>query len=96
MDSVCYDQRLKVIGGSESADYSQIELRGFAHFSQDPELLEVYRTGGDIHTKTGFEETCAEACAPGVCRSSVDTGLHGTKATHCDDRNADICICTFE
>lgn len=34
-------------------DYKQIELKGFAHYSQDPELLDVYRNDGDIHTKTG-------------------------------------------
>lgn len=34
-------------------DYSQIELKCFAHFSQDPELMDVYLNGGDIHTKTG-------------------------------------------
>jgi DNA polymerase-1 len=38
-----------------SADYSQIELRLLAHFSQDPLLLEAYRTGQDIHTLTAAE-----------------------------------------
>ncbi len=38
-----------------SADYSQIELRLMAHFSQDPLLLEAYRTGKDIHTLTAAE-----------------------------------------
>ena len=37
------------------ADYSQIELRLLAHFSQDPLLLEAYRTGKDIHTLTAAE-----------------------------------------
>ncbi len=36
-----------------SADYSQIELRLMAHFSQDPLLLDAYRTGKDIHTLDG-------------------------------------------
>lgn len=31
------------------ADYSQFELRILAHFSQDPYLLECYRTGQDVH-----------------------------------------------
>ncbi len=35
-----------------SADYSQIELRLLAHFSQDPVLLEAYQSGKDIHTIT--------------------------------------------
>jgi DNA polymerase-1 len=38
-----------------SADYSQIELRLMAHFSQDPLLLDAYRTGKDIHTLTASE-----------------------------------------
>ncbi len=32
-----------------SADYSQIELRFLAHFSEDPALLEAYRDDRDIH-----------------------------------------------
>ncbi|GAB6064098.1 DNA polymerase I [Deferrisoma palaeochoriense] len=35
-----------------SADYSQIELRILAHLSGDPTLLEVFRTGRDVHTET--------------------------------------------
>jgi DNA polymerase-1 len=38
-----------------SADYSQIELRLMAHFSQDPLLVDAYRTGKDIHTLTASE-----------------------------------------
>ena len=38
-----------------SADYSQIELRLIAHFSEDPLLLNAYRTGQDIHTLTASE-----------------------------------------
>jgi DNA polymerase-1 len=38
-----------------SADYSQIELRLMAHFSDDPLLLNAYRTGEDIHTLTASE-----------------------------------------
>jgi DNA polymerase-1 len=37
------------------ADYSQIELRLLAHYSQDPLLLEAYRTGADIHALTASE-----------------------------------------
>lgn len=33
-------------------DYSQIELRIAAHLSNDTRMLDIYRTGGDIHTTT--------------------------------------------
>lgn len=38
-----------------SADYSQIELRLLAHFSQDPTLLNAYNENKDIHTQTASE-----------------------------------------
>jgi DNA polymerase-1 len=37
------------------ADYSQIELRILAHFSGDPAMLEAFRLGQDIHTRTAAE-----------------------------------------
>ena len=38
-----------------SADYSQIELRLLAHYSEDPLLMEAYRTEQDIHSLTASE-----------------------------------------
>ncbi|MGD0346703.1 MAG: DNA polymerase I [Terracidiphilus sp.] len=38
-----------------SADYSQIELRLLAHFSQDPLLMRAYAEDIDIHTLTASE-----------------------------------------
>ena len=37
------------------ADYSQIELRLLAHMSQDPVLIDAFRQGEDIHTRTAAE-----------------------------------------
>ena len=38
-----------------SADYSQIDLRVLAHYSQDPALLHAFRHGEDIHARTAAE-----------------------------------------
>ena len=38
-----------------SADYSQIELRLIAHFSQDPNLVAAFQNGLDIHRATAAE-----------------------------------------
>ncbi|MFV1977691.1 MAG: DNA polymerase, partial [Candidatus Scalindua sp.] len=38
-----------------SSDYSQIELRILAHLSQDKELIDVFKSDGDIHTRTASE-----------------------------------------
>jgi DNA polymerase I len=37
------------------ADYSQIELRLLAHMSEDPLLMDAFRSGEDIHTRTASE-----------------------------------------
>jgi DNA polymerase-1 len=38
-----------------SADYSQIELRVLAHLSQDPVLVDAFRSGQDVHVRTAME-----------------------------------------
>jgi DNA polymerase-1 len=49
-----------------SADYSQIELRVLAHFSQDPAFLEAFRSGEDIHLRTAAEVFGLPAAAVGA------------------------------
>ncbi|MDI1431914.1 MULTISPECIES: DNA polymerase I [Polyangium] len=44
-----------------SADYSQIELRVLAHLSKDPVLVDAFRTGQDVHTRTAMEIFSVEA-----------------------------------
>ncbi len=48
-----------VAGGKErlifSADYSQIDLRALAHISGDEILIDTFRKGIDIHTRTAAE-----------------------------------------
>ena len=38
-----------------SADYSQIELRVMAHMSEDPILIDSFKRGEDIHSRTAAE-----------------------------------------
>jgi DNA polymerase-1 len=38
-----------------SADYSQVELRVLAHVSGEPELIEAFKRGEDIHRRTAAE-----------------------------------------
>ena len=38
-----------------AADYSQVELRILAHLSEDPILVEAFKTGQDIHSRTAAE-----------------------------------------
>jgi len=38
-----------------SADYSQIEIRLVAHYSQDSNLLKIFKEGKDVHTSTAAQ-----------------------------------------
>ncbi len=46
-----------------AADYSQIELRILAHLSGEPAIIESFRQGEDIHTRTACEVFKVEAAA---------------------------------
>lgn len=47
-DAFCAAKGKRLIG----ADYSQVELRVLAHYSQDEHLLEAFEKGADIHKNT--------------------------------------------
>jgi hypothetical protein len=57
------------------ADYSQIELRLLAHMSRDAVLVEAFRNGEDIHTRTGAEVMGVARRAVGH-RAARGAGLH--------------------
>jgi DNA polymerase I len=46
-----FDERARFL----AADYSQVELRLMAHFSEDPTLLSAFQAGQDIHAATAAD-----------------------------------------
>ena len=71
-----------------TADYSQIELRIMAEFSQDKAFLDAYRKGIDLHTKTASDvfqvpldkvtkeqRTVAKTINFGLCYGMTQKGL---------------------
>lgn len=65
-----------------SVDYSQIELRIAAHFSQDPGLIDAFQTGQDIHqataTQMGVDRRVAKAINFGLLFGQGAFGLAGS------------------
>lgn len=71
-------------------DWAQIELRLLADRSADPTLIEVYRTGGDVHEKTAFglfgsaddssnpvaRRICAKTCNFSIVYGTTEMGLY--------------------
>ena len=55
-----------------SADYSQIELRIMAHLSGDPNMIEAFRSGHDIHAATAAKiyKTDLDAVTPDMRRKA--------------------------
>ncbi len=62
-----------------AADYSQIELRVLAHLSQEPALLEAFRSGQDIHSRTAaiLHDKAPDAITPDERRGAktINFGL---------------------
>jgi DNA polymerase-1 len=62
-----------------AVDYSQIELRVFAHLSKDDKLIDAFKSGRDIHTETAAEifEVEAEEVSPNLRRHAkvINFGL---------------------
>jgi DNA polymerase-1 len=49
-----------------SADYSQIELRVLAHLARDPELIDAFASGADVHARTAaliFDKSLGDVSA---------------------------------
>ena len=68
-----------------AADYSQIELRILAHLSGEPALIESFRRGEDIHTRTASEvfKVTPEAVTPlqrTIAKSANYAILYGVSA----------------
>ncbi|MGD8969971.1 MAG: DNA polymerase I [Desulfobacterales bacterium] len=55
-----------------SADYSQVELRLLAHVSDDKRLIQAFRDGEDIHTRTAAEvfQVATDAVSPELRRQA--------------------------
>jgi DNA polymerase-1 len=55
-----------------SADYSQVELRLLAHVSDDKRLIQAFKDGEDIHTRTAAEvfEVATDAVSPELRRQA--------------------------
>ncbi len=58
-----------------SIDYSQIELRLLAHFSEDPSLLKAFENGEDIHERTAITLFGASSPANRQVAKSINFGL---------------------
>lgn len=71
-------------------DYSQIELRVLAYFTQDPILLDAYATGQDIHTRTSLEVWGTDAKAQRRLAKVVNFGLSYCMSFQGFARNAKI------
>lgn len=63
------------------SDYSQVELRVLAHFSQDPNMVETFKNDGDIHAKT-MELTHTERRQAKVINFGIIYGMGPRSLAH--------------
>jgi DNA polymerase-1 len=89
-----------------AADYSQIELRILAHLSGEPAIIESFRRGEDIHTRTASEVFKVEPAAVTslqrtIAKSANYAILYGvsafglSQATKIDQKEAQRYIDTY-
>ena len=48
------------------SDFSQIELRVIAHYSQEPSMIKIFKAGGDIHQLTADMVGCSRTHAKNI------------------------------
>ena len=61
-----------------SADYSQVELRIMAHYSQEPELISAFAEDADIHNRTAaLVNGISESEVTPFFSMVVSTGING-------------------
>jgi DNA polymerase I len=68
-----------------SADYSQIELRLMAHIADDPQMIQAFRDGADIHRRTaaqilGIQEDLVDSQARRAAKTVNFGVLYGMSA----------------
>lgn len=66
-----------------NADYSQIELRVMAHFSQDKAMVEAYNQGQDLHCRTASQLSNIEYA---TFLKAIDNDKQGKELTDMDNK----------
>lgn len=76
-------------------DYAQLEMRLLAHYSQDPNMIEVIRKGWDIHTGTAslmfnnpYEDIIAATKKKKLAAQDENIHLTELEKKMCEDRQA--------
>jgi len=75
------------------ADYNQLELRLAAHFSRDKELMDIYKNGEDVHSKTASYLQCDRDVAKAMNYACIyGAGLKTLRSTLMDETRRDISL----